>query len=516
MTKELQNDSRFQARFQNLMQAIYFNDHESVKNCFDEYPELRYSYTAKTNQSLIDILCRFGGDIEMAKIIINKTDEAPSEDFYLDQDGNTPLNSAIAYKRYDLAEFFLRFYDPNFPNHSGKTAFDFAKDNQLMTDFLINRLPVYKISKVDKKSDVSDIKRKEVVSVDESNNSSQNFKNFSDIPNLTNPEAINSKTYEPTTVAEEFMQDLLKDKPRIISSKTELKLMNAEDKLSREVEDNYFLLATVDANEAEKKEVLLSINKLINELTFGINPQLQDSVIADIDNPNIEKSCQTLLGQLMISNIKEKRYSAVEKILNHEEARKCLGNIEFLDSEQSTPLILACKIGAFDIAKLLLERGAKVKVFDQQKRSPLHYCALQEGEKSYEVARIILDKIGNNKEFLDIKDESGLSIPFCCCAKNGNPLILEQILKVRPSIYDPLEQSNLFALAFHHDNTGVKNLFMRKELDFKPSVEFIKGLQKVRNERNKKNTPNEVVSIVSAQKTAASPSNQGEKESLTP
>ena len=57
---------------------------------------------------------------------------------------------------------------------------------------------------------------------------------------------------------------------------------------------------------------------------------------------------------------------------------------------------------------------------------------------------------------------------------------------------------------------------MQKEFDFKPSIEFIKGLQKARDEKNKKNTPNEVVSIVSAQKTAASTSNQGEKESLTP
>ncbi len=87
----------------------------------------------------------------------------------------------------------------------------------------------------------------------------------------------------------------------------------------------------------------------------------------------------------------------------------------------STPLHIAARMGAIDVAQLLLAAGHPMDVLDSQGNSPLHTAAL---EHNLDMLNLLMTQKGN----IDVYDNAGAS-PLMICVGNGLFEVTESLLK---------------------------------------------------------------------------------------
>ena len=191
-----------------------------------------------------------------------------------------------------------------------------------------------------------------------------------------------------------------------------------------------------------KYQQVLDLNKFLNEVHSDL--KLPEDKI-DLEVPNLEEIQRNRLGSVLLVAVSRKKILTVEKILSHSSKEQF---INFKDVDNSiNSLNIACAIGAFDIAKLLIEQGIDVKAFDSKKNSALHFCAAKEDQKlssensnlkesglkktvqSSEIAKMITLKCDNDWEFLFLKNSNKLSAAEICCKASGNWRVLKNILE---------------------------------------------------------------------------------------
>jgi len=484
---------RFQAKYRDLIRAIFANDHFSAELCLREYPLFSQTYNIN-GESLGHIVCRaINADQEMASIVCDKN-------IYLDNAGNTALNLAAMFNRYDLVEFFSNFQNPNFPNHLGQTAFDFAfiNNNQDIVNLLVLRTTNLFLDsaqdyqqdfqnknsatkraligdlQVDSDLAVAQITEQKTLTQDLEHRKEKDSTDIQPEASLlqNNTKSVNNEI--PINRVEEKSQQVVefsKANPDIKEScekelrliQREAKLMLAEDKLSKEQEEESLLQKTIEENARELKS----------------SAELKKIFLSAIENNSIP---------------------ILEKILNNSLAQEFL-NLELRNDNGETPLILACRLKAFEAADLLIARGAKVKVFEKNLRSPLHYCAQYSGENSFKTFNTIFEKSGRDSNFLKAEDSNRISAAMNCCREDGNSLIFRTILET--GIYEEMTaKSQFLAMAFLKKNNKVIKVLLEKYPELKAS--YAQLLKKEKDDLSKSPDINSTISQTSKATSNAS------------
>ena len=213
----------------------------------------------------------------------------------------------------------------------------------------------------------------------------------------------------------------------------------ATDSLSKEQEEESFLQKTIEENARELKNLA----------------ELRKIFLWAIENNNIPM---------------------LEEILNHSLAQEFL-DLELRNDDGETPLILACRLKAFEAADLLIAKGAKVKVFAENLRSPLHYCAQYSEENSFKTFNTIFEKSGHDFNFLKAEDSNKISPAMNCCREDGNSLIFKTILET--GIYEEMtEKLEFLASAFLKKNNKVIKVLLEKYPELKASYSQLLKKQK--------------------------------------
>lgn len=229
-------------------------------------------------------------------------------------------------------------------------------------------------------------------------------------------------------------------KPKKIDKEDAAK--KAEEDLLLEVAIKEAQIQRVESKEMKYRQVL-DFNKFLNEIHSDL--KLSKEVKIDLEVPNLEEIQRDYLGNTLLIAVSKNKILAVEKILSHSLKEQF---INFKDVDYNTnSLNIACAIGAFDIAKLLIEQGIDVKAFDSKKNSALHFCAAKKDQKtspenpnlkesglkktvqSSEIAKMITLKCDNDWEFLFLKNSNKLSAAEICCKASGNWMVLKNILE---------------------------------------------------------------------------------------
>ena len=166
--------------------------------------------------------------------------------------------------------------------------------------------------------------------------------------------------------------------------KEEMKLREEEELLQSLIKENAQELQKLAEIEGQK---ILFLKNFLDE----ISPEcgIENSNLSTTSNsPETLELSKKFLKTFFELAIKMSKIPLMRKILDHPVA------LEFLDLESrnengETPLILACRFGAFEIADLLIAKGVKVDDTDQNLQSALHYCARYSGEDSFKTAKTI-------------------------------------------------------------------------------------------------------------------------------
>ena len=239
-----------------------------------------------------------------------------------------------------------------------------------------------------------------------------------------------------------------------------------EDMKLKEEED---LLQSILEKNAQERQKLAEIESqkilLLKNFLDKISPKF------GIENPNLSTTSNTPetlelskknLENFFMLAIKTSNTPLMEEILNHPVASEFL-DLERKGQNEETPLILACRFGAFEIADLLIAKGVKVDATDENLQSALHYCARHSGEDSFKTAKTIFEKSGNDVNFLKSEDIKK-SVAINCCRENGNPLIFQMVMdKCREGgkDYDNNEKLFFMTAACQKNNTQTVGVFLR-------------------------------------------------------
>ena len=580
---------RFQTRYRDLTRAIFANDHLSVELCLREYPLFLQTYNGD-GESLEHVLCRAkNADLLMANIISDK------KSIFLDSFGNTPLNLAAMFNRYDLVDFFSGFQDPTQRNFSGQNAFDFAffnnnteiinllihrsiqpvltefqfqdyqqqlpNENQVINEILVGELRVNSnldLEQVTTKTITADLL--EVVGEDQKEgNSVVKSEVLFVVKNIANP-PVTDFEIPIAIIAEKSKQeiDFSKNNPEAKKSqkeelrikKHETKLMSKEDNLSKAVEKDISnkakqevlrqaqieksklekskLLEQKEKEEAKKKEEedllqstfekvaqqsqkleeiknqkILLFKNFLDEISRKYNIQNLDLSKTDNTQESLELSKRYLQEYLFISAIKTSNTPLMEEILNHPVASEFL-DLERKGQDEETPLIFACRFGAFKIADLLINKGVNVKAIDKNHQSALHWCARYSGEVSFNTAKTIFEKSGNDVNFLKAHS-NGMSVAMNCCRENGNDYIFKMVMdecKKGGQDYDSLEKKFFMNAAYQKNNLRTVEVLNGMGLtinSFNYEV-LMKHIIKETNNRNNSSQPTGTVKSKSKEK----------------
>jgi ankyrin repeat protein len=127
------------------------------------------------------------------------------------------------------------------------------------------------------------------------------------------------------------------------------------------------------------------------------------------------------------------------------------------DTYGSTPLHIALRHQEWDIARLMIDRGANVEVLDGQNKVPLHYAARFSGD----ITRLLISKGAS----LDCGDEDG-NTPLHIAAENG---CLDSFLALVESGADltPLHKENftILHMAVKGGNIDIVNALISRGAD---------------------------------------------------
>jgi ankyrin repeat protein len=106
-----------------------------------------------------------------------------------------------------------------------------------------------------------------------------------------------------------------------------------------------------------------------------------------------------------------------------------LVNKQLIDG--STPLHVACSVGAIEVTKLLFERGSDLIAMDRSQRMPLH-CAVEKAQ--IETVDIMMNKLeskGWAVRMINTKDVRGMD---CLHLAAPHSKILKRLLKAQPQL----------------------------------------------------------------------------------
>ncbi|EAY10884.1 hypothetical protein TVAG_012500 [Trichomonas vaginalis G3] len=147
---------------------------------------------------------------------------------------------------------------------------------------------------------------------------------------------------------------------------------------------------------------------------------------------------QTVLAKKILEKIKidvnfskngEAPIFACIKTKNYEMAKLLIergADLEITGDNNATPLQVCCIYNSHEILQLLIENHAKLNVIYENEYTPLMVCALSNAYNCIEV-------LANNKVNLEEKDENGLSAFFIAC-KNKSIGVMKKLLKYGANI----------------------------------------------------------------------------------
>ena len=92
------------------------------------------------------------------------------------------------------------------------------------------------------------------------------------------------------------------------------------------------------------------------------------------------------------------------------------------DPDRNQPLMQALSHDRTEIAKMLINAGAKINIWDEQKRAPLHHAAIH---TSQEVATLLLDKGAD----IDLRDQANGFTPLHWAIHYGRHQMVEYLLE---------------------------------------------------------------------------------------
>jgi len=279
-------------------------------------------------------------------------------------------------------------------------------------------------------------------------------------------------------ISNKAKQEILRQ-AQIEKSKLErLESLAQKEKEAMKLKEEEELLQSLVAENSQKSQKLAEIEsqkillfkKFLDEISpkFGFeNPNL--SMTSNI--PEMLELSKKFLQNFFKITIFEKNTPLMEEILNHPIASEFL-DLESKDQKEETPLILACRAGAFEIADLLIARGANVKATDENLQSALHYCAKHSGEDSFKTAKTIFEKSGNDVNFLKAHS-NGMSVAMNCCRENGNHLIFKMVMdECSKSGQDYSREEKMFFMtaACEKENTKTAGVFLQMGLLSKEDI----------------------------------------------
>ncbi len=162
---------------------------------------------------------------------------------------------------------------------------------------------------------------------------------------------------------------------------------------------------------------------------------------------------------------------------NRKEARRLLlagAEVNVKDKEGETPLHWACLLGYFDLALLLLERGANAQALNKERASPLVYLCRADvpkarGERSVAVAKALLQ----NGAAVDGGDRLGIT-PLMWAAGRGNLALIEFLIRAGADVNaKDRDKPNQFTVLMYAGSVAAAELLMRHGAD--PSLRNADG-----------------------------------------
>ncbi|XP_053348675.1 serine/threonine-protein phosphatase 6 regulatory ankyrin repeat subunit A-like isoform X1 [Clarias gariepinus] len=146
--------------------------------------------------------------------------------------------------------------------------------------------------------------------------------------------------------------------------------------------------------------------------------------------------------------------AVLQEMLNNVPSNCLQTAINKQDKTGRSPLLLAAELGHMEVVRLLLERNARVDVFDEEGKSALHLAAQQGHE---DIADILL----SYKAFVNAKTKLGLT-PLHLSAQTGSSHLVQLLIKAHKAPIDALtlsKQTPLHLAAISGNLDICENLF---------------------------------------------------------
>jgi len=156
--------------------------------------------------------------------------------------------------------------------------------------------------------------------------------------------------------------------------------------------------------------LLIYYNQLdLLNLILKLNPRLD---ILDLDGK-----------QLCYLPIRYNQINIIKVLLEYNSINYGIDITNFRDAEQHSPLFYAVKFNNVAIAKLLLDYGARLTIYDSDRNTPLHMASLNNNE---EIIKLFMNYYPNISKSINNKKQIPLHLSLL---KNYNSNIIKLLLK---------------------------------------------------------------------------------------
>ncbi|MDX2083447.1 MAG: ankyrin repeat domain-containing protein [Rickettsiales bacterium] len=380
-----------------LLNRLYGkNDLENFLLIINQYPRFLYDSQNHEGQTFLHLACQ-DGKLDFVEALYDKTQGAifskpddflpaflPEEVSVLDDSGRTPLHIAVINNQTEIAKFILskKTSEVLIRDHSGKTAFNYADEN--FNQELIDEIEK---PKAFAKQEDSAIKKVAVEKIESGKKTS----------------GKKTKTKNKPDDFDQIIAEAKAENARLLKEQNKKESSNQKSPKSPNPD-----LAIV-------KEV------------FGdnYNPEnLEEDLIyahlfLDIKN---KRPLQAISIKIKWLKENSKHRNEIDQILERE------------DKEGDTAFLVACRLGNFEAAEILLENGANLLVSNKINGfNALHLCSALQDKNAIKVINRIFEKA--ELSFLRQRvnfEQANHNTSFICCLLTNFPnreIILSKLLE---------------------------------------------------------------------------------------